>query len=114
MHRLEDAHPRAVAEHESDEHDLRHRVHLRDPERLHRHRTAEHIGEQHTADDEEVAADDEHDQPGGQHALEAERDEDGDEQRLVGDRIEIGAELGGGVEALGDEAVGGIRECPPG
>ena len=45
------------------------------------------------ADDEQVAGD-HHDQPAGQHALEdRERHEDGDEQRLVGDRIEIGAEL---------------------
>ena len=53
---------------------------------------------------------DEHDQPGRKRALEAERAEDRDEQRLVGDRVEIGAELGGGVEALGDEAVGRVRQ----
>ena len=37
--------------------------------------------------------------------------EDRDEQRLVGDRIEIGAELRGCVEALGDEPVRRIRHA---
>ncbi len=100
-----------LPEDEGYQDDLRHRVHLGHPEGVYRHWVAKNIGKQHGADDEEIAADDEHDQPGRQFALESEGHEDGDEQRLVGDRVEIGAELGGGPEPLGDEAVSGVGKA---
>ena len=38
-------------------------------------------------------------------------DVDRDDQRLVGERIEIGAELGRHAEALGEEAVDGVADA---
>ncbi len=44
-------------------------------------------------------------------AGETQGDIDADEQRLVGDGIEIGAKLAVPAKALGDEAVGSVREA---
>ena len=47
----------------------------------------------------------------GSTPMTASADVDRDEQRLVGDGVEIGAELGAHVEAPGDEAVDGVRSA---
>ena len=51
---------------------MRDGIHLGNPQWPHRDRTAEHIGEKHADHDEEIAADDKHDKPCRQDALEAE------------------------------------------
>ena len=62
-------------------------------------------------DDEDVARDDGDDEPGRQLTPDAQRDEDRDEQQLVGERIEIGAELRRPAEALGEKAVDAVRDA---
>ena len=43
--------------------------------------------------------------------VDPERDIDRNDQRLVGERVEIGAEHGGHVEALGEKAVDGVADA---
>ncbi len=76
-----------------------------------RSRTAVHEPRDHDRrDDHDVAGDDDDREPARQRPHHGERHVDGDEERLVGERIEIGAELAAHVEAPGDDAVGRVRE----
>ena len=69
------------------------RRHLGDEDRADLHRLRHQVGDQHRTDDQNVTRDNEHNQPAGNFAEIAERDEATDQQQLVGNRIEIGAEL---------------------
>ena len=94
VHQLMQAQPQPkLGEHQPREHDLRQRVRLADQQRLHAERPRQHPRQHHGADDEDVAAHHRDHQPRRQMAGKAQRDIDADEQRLVGDRVEIGAEL---------------------
>ena len=71
----------------------------------------QHPGQHHPAHDEHVAACHQDDEPERHLAERAERQIDPDQQRLVGERVEIGAELGRGVQSLGQEAVDRIADA---
>ena len=79
-------------------------------ERLDRDRLVHEPGQQDRAYDHDVARDHQDHDPARDDSIDAERDVDRNDQHLVGERIEIGAELGGHAEALGEEAVDRIAD----
>ena len=90
--------------------DLRHRVEFGDQQRPYRHRPAHHPGEQESADDHDIARHDKNDEEDRQRAGDAERNVNRHDERLVGQRIEVFAELARHVEVFGEEAVDGIAD----
>ena len=75
-----------------------------------RHRPADQPGQHEAADDHDVARNDEDDQRDRQRAGDAQRNIDRHDQRLVGERVEIGAELARHVEALGKKAIDRVAD----
>ena len=100
-----------VGQHRSREHDLHGRIGLAHAERLDVEGLIEKPGEQHARNNQNVTADDGDHQPQRQLVAHAERNIDADDQELVGERVEIGAELGLPVVALGEVAVDGIADA---
>src|ERR1700688_952404 len=99
-----------LGQYQNGEQDLRERIDFRDHQRPHRHRLADQPGQHEGADDHDVARDDEDDEEDRQRAGDAERNVDRYDQRLVGQGIEIGAELARHVEALGEEAIDAVAD----
>ena len=98
-----------LGEHETGEHDLREGVRLADQQRLHatgRDRTQDSTKAPTMRMSRLTTAITSHRQMAGK----AQSDIDADQQRLVGDRVEIGAELAVPAKALGEEAVGGVGQ----
>ncbi len=75
-----------------------------------RHRLADEPRQHKAGNDHDVARHHEDDQRDRQGAGDPERHIDRYDQRLVGQRIEIGAELARHVKALGEEAVDGVAD----
>ena len=74
-------------------------------------RPVHHPRQDDRADDHEVARHHQDDDPERDHPGDAERHVDRHDQHLVGQRIEIGAELGLHAEALGQEAVDRVADA---
>src|SRR4029077_20006593 len=62
------------------------------------------------ADDHDIARDNENDEPAGNRLGDAEGDVNRNQHGLVGERVEVSAELGCHPEAFGEEAVDGIAD----
>jgi hypothetical protein len=62
------------------------------------------------ADDQQIPSDHQGDQPDRQPLAHGQGNVDAIQQDLVGQRVEVGAESGLGIEALGDEAVDRVRQ----
>ena len=83
-----------VGQHGCRKHELGGRIDLAHGQRLDAHRLIHQPRQQHRQQDQNVAADDRDHQPQRNLLAHAKRDVDADDQQLVGQRIEIGAELG--------------------
>src|SRR5215470_2504251 len=92
-------------QHEAGIEDLRDGVELGYWVRLHRQRIADEPRQHDPADDHDVARDNQDDQPTRDRLGGGKRDVDRHDQRLVRQRIEVGADLAGHAEALGQESV---------
>ena len=86
------------------------RYSLSRPAAADRHRLSHHPGQHEAGDDHDVARNDQDDQRDRQRAGDAERDVDRHNQRFVGQRIDVGAEFAGHMEALGEKAVHGVAD----
>ncbi len=87
------------------------RVDLADEERRDLQARAQQRGKDHRADNEDVPAHHQDDEPGVEPVLETERHIKAHEQRLVGHGIEIGADARLRMQALGEKAVQRIRHA---